>query len=55
MTRLGETFLVPQDGVEVHTIRAGRQVDNISNTNVDYSEESLVLFLKLLLIEHLDR
>lgn len=38
-----------------HTITTHRQVNNISNPNVDYSEETLVLLLELLLVENLDR
>ena len=38
-----------------HTITTGIEVDDTANTDVDHTEEALVLLLELLLVEYLDR
>lgn len=38
-----------------HTITAGVKINNAANSNIDDTQEALVLFLELLLVEDLDR
>lgn len=38
----------------IHTIRFRAQFDHIADTNIDNTEEALILFLELLLVEYLD-